>query len=99
MKNRIYKVISLILSFGITFANCEYVFAGRGDPLQEHKEYFDLVRKEFEDTANASKNPIYSARWKHEPSYWFWTDDYRTVVVYNILYLVVNGPSEEESFM
>ena len=28
MKNRIYKIISLILSLGLIFSNCEYAFAG-----------------------------------------------------------------------
>ena len=98
MKNRIYKIISLILSLGITFTNCEYTFAGKGDPLQEHKEYFDLIRKEFEDTANDSDNPIYPARWKHKPNYWFWTDDYRTVVVYNIPYLMCD-PEGKDNFV
>ena len=28
MKNRIYKIVSLILSLGVIFSNCEYAFAG-----------------------------------------------------------------------
>ena len=99
MKNRIYKIISLILSLGVIFSNCEYAFAGKGDPLQEHKEYFDLIRKEFEDTANSSKNLTYPAIWKHEPSYWLFTDDYRTVVVYNIPYLMCAPEANKENFM
>lgn len=80
------------------FGNCGCAFAGKDDPLQEHKEYFDLIRKEFEDTANDSGNPIYPARWKHEPNYWFWTDDYRTVVVCNIPYLM-SDPGKQQNFM
>ena len=82
-------------------ANCEYVFAAKGDPLQEHKEYFDLIRKEFENTENASGNSKYPAMWKHEPNYrlWLWTDDYRTVVVYNIPYLVGYDSNEKGNFV
>lgn len=101
MKNRTCKIISLVLSLVMIFTNCEYVFAGKGDPLQEHKEYFDLIRKEFENTENASGNSTYPAMWKHEPNYrfWLWTDDYRTVVVYNIPYLMGYESNEKGNFV
>ena len=101
MKNRTCKIISLVLSLVMIFTNCEYVFAGKGDPLQEHKEYFDLIRKEFENTENASGNSTYSAMWKHEPNYrfWLWADDYRTVVVYNIPYLMGYESNEKGNFV
>lgn len=101
MKNRTCKIISLVLSLVMIFTNCEYVFAAKGDPLQEHKEYFDLIRKEFENTENASGNSTYPAMWKHEPNYrfWLWTDDYRTVVVYNIPYLMGYESNEKGNFV
>lgn len=99
MKNRIYKIISLILSLGITFTNCEYAFAGKGDPLQEHEDYTTQIRRKFEWTEKDKENPAYPARWKHKPNYWFWTDDYRTVVVYNIPYLMGSKADEEKNFV
>ena len=44
------------------------------------------IRK-FEWTKKDKENPVYPATWKHEPNHWFCTDDYRTVVIYDILYL------------
>ena len=99
MKNKIYKIISLILSLGITFTNCEYAFAGKGDPLQEHEDYTSQIRRKFEWTENDKKNPSYPVRWEHEPNYWIWTDDYRTVIVYNIPYLMGYEDTEKENFV
>lgn len=98
MQNMIYKIVSLISSLGIMFGNCGCAFADKGDPLQEHKEYFDLIRKEFGDIEDKSKVSDYPAYWEHEPNYWLWTDDYRTVVVYNIPYLM-SDPEKKQNFM
>ena len=83
------------------FTNCEYVFAGKGDPLQEHEDYTTQIRKKFEWTEKDKGNPEYPTIWKHEPNYrfWLWTDDYRTVVVYNIPYLMGYESNEKGNFV
>lgn len=93
----VYKIVSLISSLGIMFCNCGCTFAGKGDPLQEHKEYFDLIRKEFGDIEDKSKVSDYPVIWEHKPNYLFWTDDYRTVVVYNIPYLINHKTSDDDN--
>lgn len=91
----------MVLSLVMIFTNCEYVFAGKGDPLQEHEDYTTQIRKKFEWTEKDKGNPEYPTIWKHEPNYrfWLWTDDYRTVVVYNIPYLMGYESNEKGNFV
>lgn len=66
--------------------------------MQEHEDYTTQIRKKFEWTENDKDNPEYPASWEHKPNYWFWTDDYRTVVVCNIPYLM-SDPGKKQNFM
>ncbi len=95
MKIKISKIISLILSLNIPFIMCESVFAGKGDPLQMHKDYTSLIRKEFEWTEQDKQNSDYPVMCKIEPKFIFgFSDDYRTVRAYNIPHLVNNKTYE-----
>lgn len=82
------RIISLMVSLLLMFNICENIFAAKGNPLNEHLEYYDKIRNEFsaiEEKAQVPTNtPI---QWTHKPKYLLWTDDYRTVNVYNIPYL------------
>jgi hypothetical protein len=66
------------------------VFADpKGNPLAEHLEYVGKVRKKFETTENEFGDPTTPCKWEHEPSFLFFSDDYRTVKVYNIPHIIV----------
>ena len=78
------------------FNNFSYVLAGRDDPLIEHKDYVEEIRKEFEWNERDKQSSTYPILWKKEPSFWFWDSDYRVVRVYNIPYLM--GQKHSENF-
>lgn len=82
MKKTFAIFLSLIISF-----NFITIYAGNGDPLYEHPEYIDLIRKDF-DRAKKINSKSYEWRWEKKFE-WFkmMSSDYRTVRVYNIPYL------------
>ena len=81
-EKNIRNFLSLIISF-----NFITIYAGNGDPLYEHPEYIDLIRKDF-DRAKKINSKSYEWRWEKKFE-WFkmMSSDYRTVKVYNIPYL------------
>ncbi len=91
------KIMSLILSFGVVFNTSGVVFADKGNPLDEHPENYQIIRKKFEEIEMNSGNPLKGFKWEKKPNFWFWDDDYRTVRVYNIPHLI-NATNDDNFF-
>lgn len=85
------KLLSLILCLIMIFNTCEKVFAAGGDPLLEHKNYGEMIRKEFSEIKEQYKNDEYPIKYEIKPNFGLsglFSDDYRTVRVYNIPHLL-----------
>ncbi len=92
------KIISLSLCLILLFNIGATVFAEKGDPLNEHLEYTDLIREFFKKVEESKQNPEYPALWKKEPKFLFWADDYRTVRAYNMP-LLISQRDRDDSFL
>lgn len=85
------KLLSLILCLIMIFNTCEKVFAAGGDPLLEHINYGEMIRKEFSEIKKQYKNDEYPIKYEIKPNFGLsglFSDDYRTVRVYNIPHLL-----------
>lgn len=80
------RIFIFLLSLIITF-NFNLIYAGMGDPLREHPEYVDLIREDF-NKARKINSKSYEWMWEKKFEWKIISNDYRTVRVYNIPYLL-----------
>lgn len=82
------RITPLLLSLVLLFNSCVHVFASpKGNPLDEHREYYSLLRQGFANKENDSWDSNADYVWEKKPSFIFWSNDYRTVRVYNMPHL------------
>ncbi len=93
----IKKIISLMLTLSVIFNSAIFVFAGKGDPLLEHPEYGNLIRKEFDKMWTSYQNPEFALKWEQGPDFTLgcFSNDYRTTRVYNIPHLLTYKPGND----
>ena len=84
------RLFSIFMRIVVMLNVCANIYATptiKGDPLNEHRGYTELLREKFEYVEKSKDNPNMSCVWEKKPSFIFWSDDYRTVRVYNIPHL------------
>ena len=95
------RIFSAFMSFVVILNICPNFYATpmiKGNPLNEHRGYTELLREHFEYIENSQQNSDTSCVWKKRPSFVFWSDDYRTVRVYNIPHLL-NSDANDNFFI
>ena len=90
------RIISLSLSLILLLNIGVTAFAEKGDPLVEHPEYVELIRKKFEEEEESKRNPEYSLVWMRKPK--FFDKDHRTIKAYNMP-LLMEGEGRTDGFL
>ena len=86
MKKLINRFISFCLLFVISLSTFNVSY-GLGNPLDKYPEYYDEIRSEFEKNFRCTRNGQSPYYWEKKPNYWFFSDDYRKIRVYNMPHL------------
>lgn len=62
--------------------------------LDEHLEYYELIRRHFAEIEESSHDAVAPCCWVHHPNFWFWDSDYRAIRVQNMPYVFNIGQAD-----